>query len=1253
MIKRPSSKDNENDILRMQQEFLADSQRKQGQFQPAAKVVRLQRDGGVKGAPGPSGKAPRQSEFARKRNHQKANLSGDASKNNVPEHTIIGEIVEKTYCKKNIPMEVDSHEDSIGKGAFPKPIHLKVLPSTGSGPKKQSLFAQMFQLEAKQAIKKSDEKESQAPAESTILEGSESREIHEENLEKMKKMNEEEILNEQKQLLSTMDPKLVDFLKNRKKVKAVETNPLEEEPTVEKVEPKKEILPDLAVLEHEGADQWINFDILEPEKLEWTKNIELSVKQLKPGETYEARFDWKGILQPYVAEKVSQEKDDRELYLHGEDAQRPGYTLQELFRLARANVLQQRISALNSIAGILNIFNQGFYDGILELPISKIFFFLRFALDENTPTVVEVASKALAYLFYNDTDETLLDTIYDTERGIYQPEMGLNVTHSRSEEEEKTQQNLQSTFDSLNLKDKNPKSKTSKKVQFQAQLDDDPDDLNNRETMNDFHLAETDLMECFIRTNILERIRYILFKMKPEGTTAISCVKLLIRLARTNESIAAKVASNEQLMGGLIRGYLGISEEEAASGRNHPQYLVIKLLRVLCAYPGGFYERYLSRYYVDSLLKRFVFTRRDINVKLVQTQIEAFRFFRLFIIQSGNQALYCDLLPAALYLLEWHYQHLSLEDPSGPFIIRQHCAALLALIGCPGDPLPAAGPSGFNPQSLDRLFACFCKWFNVATRFGANEFSQKLVLGACLGVARRVRSIAGSSYRNFVERYLTSFIRSAQFDEMMKSLSNTLLFHEDAVEDRCTKIPSLPNLGGILCRESHPSGAPTLILAKSYPIFLLHPLLLLLKDHAADQSEADRELLLEFMSKRFLTEYLTGLADCVSMTSTAGSSIRKSSSPKTITSTDGAQLAVNWFSKPELYFILELLLGVMVPERWKSSCSKPEDESDGCRLQQLKLAFKVLLHLSEEFHGRIVQLFDRIVFAVDFYRHQLGGVGVEVINAEELQRWKFNYKIKLQTLLKNQSNVLESATENFTVVEWRVALLGRTWPYSLLYSLLEKLEQNKPRLEHSTEEQIIRTSLLFSELVETQGAIRLATVSQKLMYLMTAFLGPDSKFLDAQISPIISRRIEALRQETLGQPPFELETRLEGRKSFQGLYQLVLDVFQSSSYGFAPFAALVMVPLAQRYDIQWRNLVWSEHVAVLRFITCSENELFGTLDDYLQPEETDTTLVRFYSQALNSNLLRPSSIPARIAAHHVRAFRSRLEAAQPGPGSKR
>lgn len=87
------------------------------------------------------------------------------------------------------------------------------------------------------------------------------------------------------------------------------------------------------ILHDPNYESWQNFDIVEPAKLEWMRDVKQQLPELKPGETFEARFDWKGVLLPYSAHDTS--VDERDLYLHGDDAQRPGYTLQELFRLAR------------------------------------------------------------------------------------------------------------------------------------------------------------------------------------------------------------------------------------------------------------------------------------------------------------------------------------------------------------------------------------------------------------------------------------------------------------------------------------------------------------------------------------------------------------------------------------------------------------------------------------------------------------------------------------------------------------------------------------------------------------------------------------------------------------------------------------------------------------------------------------------------------------------------------------------------------
>lgn len=164
-----------------------------------------------------------------------------------------------------------------------------------------------------------------------------------------------------------------------------------------------------------------------------------------------------------------------------------------------STVLQQRVSAFGAIAGIFSIYNQGFYDQVLTLPISKIFFLLRFGLDDNTPAQLEVVSRALARLCYNETDEVLLDHIYENAYCHWQPTLQV-LTDGDDSSDPNSVAFLQRYMALLRS--------NSKAVS--ADVDEDQSDRDSRMSMDDFQLAETDLISCLLRTNILQRIRYAL-----------------------------------------------------------------------------------------------------------------------------------------------------------------------------------------------------------------------------------------------------------------------------------------------------------------------------------------------------------------------------------------------------------------------------------------------------------------------------------------------------------------------------------------------------------------------------------------------------------------------------------------------------------------------------------------------------------------------------------------------------------------------
>lgn len=411
---------------------------------------------------------------------------------------------------------------------------------------------------------------------SFVLQGDEADKIHQQNLAVLSGMSKTDLEKEREQILQTIDPSVLDFIKKIRQNKPKPTTEVHFEPSVPA--PTAPVpVPELAKVAQ--AENWLNFDQIEDDKMQWMQDVTVEVPVPKDGEAYEARFDWKGTLLPFS--DADQQVDNRELYLHGDEPHRPGYTLQELFRLARSDVLQQRVSALTCIQGIISIYNQGFYDNVLDLPISKLFFLLRFSLDDKATGVIEQALLGLANLFYNSSDEFLLDCLFDTQLGRGQPVF----------QDAKKQMELVNSFKKLTVTNV-----------YQTTVDE----TDNEADMNDFALAETDLIKCLLRTNIIERIQYLINVLKPEKGSRIkeACVKILIRIARYGPEGIEKITENVPLIDGLIDSVL---DEELPS----TTALVIKLLRLIIGYsivPD------LNVPLVIDLAKKIVFNRDNLKV---------------------------------------------------------------------------------------------------------------------------------------------------------------------------------------------------------------------------------------------------------------------------------------------------------------------------------------------------------------------------------------------------------------------------------------------------------------------------------------------------------------------------------------------------------------------------------------------------------------------------------------------------------------
>lgn len=138
---------------------------------------------------------------------------------------------------------------------------------------------------------------------------------------------------------TSSDPALIELLKKKRAIQAANAKKAKPLPNNHQDSPVIAALSDSnpahELLQQSDEGNWLNFNLVEEHKLAWMRDIPARIAQLKPGQQFNARFDWKGVLLPHSLDELPQNTDDRDLYLHGEEPERPGYTLQELFRLAR------------------------------------------------------------------------------------------------------------------------------------------------------------------------------------------------------------------------------------------------------------------------------------------------------------------------------------------------------------------------------------------------------------------------------------------------------------------------------------------------------------------------------------------------------------------------------------------------------------------------------------------------------------------------------------------------------------------------------------------------------------------------------------------------------------------------------------------------------------------------------------------------------------------------------------------------------
>ncbi|KAK3908612.1 RNA polymerase II-associated protein 1 [Frankliniella fusca] len=539
---------------------------------------------------------------------------------------------------------------------------------------------------------------------SFIISGKEAEEIHKQNVAQLEQLSVEEIEQERKRLLSQLSSSTIKFLRERRKAnqnKASETNHiklarsiamksaskavptsssnnnLSSQPTTtpdssetkyaSKIGERKKVFSNsltsqqnktekpeeldlLATLpiNPNEAKQWLHMDVLEKEKFEWMQDLPPAKVDPGPEEPYAARFDFEGLLLPYNDEKLDVNKG---LHHHGDEPERPGYTLQELMQLSRSSVQQQRIMGLNTLGNVLLKAKLGIYDNVLQQNIVKelldagIFLLLRFSMDDLSPPVVFAALSAMRNLLFSEPDEASLDYCLGCEGGLQHPL--LDVPYEEND---------------------------AKKIQEQKEQEAE---------LKDFEIIQLDVLKGAERTNLITRLGYILDVLKGPPDVVLD---LLVRMARHSRGLAEAIVS----CGGLLRTIRDqlltsqvVSSLAARCGQpgyGEPSSKALRLMRVLAAQSRTIANTLLDKFNIMEPVMTYVSMSSPELPHIQGLVIHGYYLWQTLMSYGLASQSILDLFPILMRQLHFHVQLTSAVGQDASASGHELASALIGVI---------------------------------------------------------------------------------------------------------------------------------------------------------------------------------------------------------------------------------------------------------------------------------------------------------------------------------------------------------------------------------------------------------------------------------------------------------------------------------------------------------------------------------------------------------------------------------------------
>lgn len=1147
-IKRPKPGDGEEELFRMQEEFIKSRQN------PSAKVINLRaqhKEAIVKSTS--EDNKPSDIKFRSKFAELKAlksaekmpelqsneNTSSEQSSKDVPNVStsklldpvrhvpldvykpLLGNIVEKKY--KSSDQKSLKHKDSFeNQTGFPSVFKIDHKTSADSS---NSLFYQtsLINDELNEAVaSKNDDKIIDSNLSDSIQDSVRS-EIHKSNVEKLNSMTKEEILKEKERLESTLDPKLLEFLRARKKPASSECKIKVVEPKTIKPDPKDDVnkmecepilqeppAPVTEIVEQASDKGWVHMDKVEPEKLEWMKEIEPSKDgESTPDEPYNARFDFNGLLLPFKDDELL----NKGLHNHGDEPDRPGYTLQELLQLSRSSTQQQRCTALTTLGNIMEKSRKGWYDKVLNPPplgaLSQrnIILLLRFSLDDKSIAVITATLQALRAFLCSEADEICMDRLC----GWEYPDGNCLV----------------------------------------PELPAPKHDVEDISTLKDHQLAQLDSIAAIMRSDIILRIRYILSELQPPPVGVTSALEILIRLARHSRITALNIATTPQLLDTIVKNFVPLTTErlvtlDTEKAYGVPNVTAVRLCRILVEYGGRpVADRLNNLKIIHSFLS---YTNSDAGEAGLRLAIEALRLWRL--ICNNNVA--ADSISGAKLILGSQLQLLlSNHDlTSASELSCEYAAALVAL-------------SSREESLRPTISTLLTKWSTQLAKVSSATWSTTKLVAVTL------------TSLNDLSPLKTEWTNNPKIFSNICSCSNLLSTSMPASERDPSSLPSL----GVLTQDGEVQPAVSLNCCFPFLATLCDAMIKSSKFHEFEKIIQNPDVIKYF---RQLVNY-------------------------------DWSLEYSWYTRAELFFITTIV----------RACAK-FPTSDLINEIIWKIAVKLISTLPADASRAVNEVLDIVLSNERLAIDRLA----EDLNTMKLNTGGENITLKLPN---NISNIYKQYITSKNC--WNEAAMPQDWPYM---PLVDAYSNHKNKIGWNEDDTIKITVVLSLELAMREVFYSLAP-TVRFSRLVLVYLC-DTVYLNDNVSFLLKRATFELISKYYKR--FNFSSDLPGVSSFNDVFTSICECFVANSYGDEGFAICLLVPIAQRHDVHYRKLLWSEHAGALRYLRLSPEKLACPIEEYLYPLEQDVSLIESYLTALVRKTIRKEWCPLMymIAVHHSAMF---------------